>query len=75
MTSLIDATVILEPFVYSSVPNNSPPLINFWILLEPAPPPRFLFGPPPPPPIINFPDFGLQIFQRLLKLIALFAKL
>ena len=28
-----------------------------------------------PPPLINFPDFVLQIFQRLLKRIVLFAKL
>ena len=30
---------------------------------------------PPPPMLINFPDFVLQIFQRLLKPIVLFLKL
>ena len=29
----------------------------------------------PPPTLINFPDFVLQIFQRLLKPIVLFLKL
>ena len=60
---------------YSPVPNNSPPhrLLIFVFFVGRSP---FLFGPPPhPPPLINFPDFVLQIFQRFLKPIILFAKL
>ena len=49
---------------YSPVRNNSPPAYQFL---------DFFVGPPSPlpylhlPPLINFPDFVLQIFQRLLK--------
>ena len=37
--------------------------------------PFLIWTPPPPPSLINFPDFVLQTFQRLLKRIVLFAKL
>ena len=50
------------------------PLIIFLIFCR-KPPPPFVFGPPCPLPLINFPDFVLQIFQRLLKPIVLFVKL
>ena len=49
--------------LHSPVPNNSPTLlIKFWIFCR-------------TPFLINFPDFVLQIFQRLLKPIVLFVKL
>ena len=51
---------------YSSVPNISPPaywFLNFCRTLL-----SYLDA---PSPVINFPDFVLQIFQRLLKRIAL----
>ena len=53
---------------YSPVPNNSPSPPRLLIL-------GFFVGPLPPLSLINFPDFVLQIFQRLLKRIVLFAKL
>ena len=57
-------------FMYSSVPNNSPPrLINFLIFCRTF---SFLFG---PPDLLIFQILFLQIFQRLLKPIVLFAKL
>ena len=43
-------------------------LIFGFFVGSPAPPSPFLFG---PHPLINFPDFVLQIFQRLLKRIVL----
>ena len=43
-------------------------LINFWIFL----PTHHSYL---DPPLINFPDFILQIFQRLFKPIIIFAKL
>ena len=56
---------------YSPVLNNSPPrLLNFGFFVGPLPPLSYL-----DPPFINFPGFVLQIFQRLLKRIVLFAKL
>ena len=49
--------------LYSPFPNNSPTLlIKVWIFCR-------------TPFLINFPDFVLQIFQRLLKPIVLFVKL
>ena len=55
---------------YSPVPNNSPPtcLIIFGIFVGSP----FLIW---TTPLINFPGFVLQIFQRLLKRILLFAKM
>ena len=55
---------------YSPVPNNSPrpTLKTFSIFFRT--PLSYL-----DPPLINFPDFVLQIFQRLLKPIVLFVKL
>ena len=50
---------------YSPVPNNSPiQLIKFWIFC--TTPLSYLDL-----PLTNFPDFVLQIFQRLLKRIVL----
>ena len=60
--------------LYPPVPNNSPPVINLLFFVASSPP-HFLFGPPPSPRLIIFPDFVLEIFQRFLKLIILFAKL
>ena len=54
---------------YSPAPNNSSTTLLFF---------GFFAGPPPslsymePPRLFNFPDFVLQIFQRLLKRIVLF---
>ena len=50
-----------------------PTLINFWIFCQTPPtlPPFLIWT----PPLINFPDFILQILQRLFKRIVLFAKL
>ena len=56
--------------LYSPVPNNSPLcLLRFGFFLDTS----FLFGHPPQPQI-EFPDFVLQIFQRVLKWIVLFLK-
>ena len=64
---------------YSPVPKNSPPpayqFFDFLSPSRPPPPPLFLFGLLSPSPLINFPDYVLQIFQRSLKRIVLFAKL
>ena len=46
--------------------------LHFQIIV---PPTNSFLSPLPPPLLINFPDFVLQIFQRLIKLIVLFAKL
>ena len=57
--------------LYSSVPNNSAPPSCLFIF-------GFFVGPPFliwTPQLNNFPDFVLQIFQRLLKRIVFFAKL
>ena len=53
------------------------PRLLFGFFADPTPLP-LLFGtlpPAPPPRLINFPDFVLQIFQKLLKRIVVFAKL
>ena len=62
---------------HSPVPNNRPPpgLLIFLFFVAPPPPPTFLIWTPPPSPLINFPYYVLQIFQRSLKRIVLFAKL
>ena len=55
---------------YSPVPSNSCPVYYFfWFFVGHS---LFLFRPPSPP--LNFPDFVLQIFERLLKPIVLFQK-
>ena len=55
--------------IYSPVPNKSPPpLLIFEFFVET---PFLIWN----PPLIDFPDIVLQIFQRLLKQIVLFAKL
>ena len=52
---------------------KAPLLNNFWIFCRS--PLSYLDPPPPNPYFINFPDFVLQILQRLSKPIVLFAKL
>ena len=61
--------------LYPPVPNNSPPVINLLFFVASSPPPISYLDPPPSPRLIIFPDFVLEIFQRFLKLIILFAKL
>ena len=57
---------------YSPVPNNSPPrLQSFGFYVRPS----LSYLDPTNPSLINFPNFVLQIFQRLLKPIVLLAKL
>ena len=59
---------------YYPVPNNSPSLllISFWISCRTLHTPVHSYL-DPPSPLINFPDFVLQIFQRL-KPVVLFPK-
>ena len=68
---MLEKTSVSTPRENSEVSNNSPPfLINFWIFCRiPHSPFSFLIW--TSPPLINFPDFVLQIFQRLLKRIVL----
>ena len=54
LEKILKFQIILLPFL----------LIFGFFVGSPAHPSPFLFG---HPPLINFPDFVLQIFQRLLK--------
>ena len=64
---MLEKTSVSTPRENSQISNNSPPfLINFWIFYR-IPRSPFSFIILTPPPLINFPDFVLQIFQRLLK--------
>ena len=62
---------------YPPVPNNSTPRLLIFEVFVGTTPFSYLDPPPLPPTplLINFLDFALQIFQRLLKRIVLFAKL
>ena len=65
--------LMLKPTLQFQIISSPPPsLLIFGFFVGPP----FLFGSHlPSPPLINFPDFVLHIFQRLLKRTVLLAKL